>query len=395
MKAKTKEQKRVESLLDKLRPLPEKAMERIERGKIAEKNQRYSYLCLWDRQKEYQVLRIYEVIRNESKRITVSVTEVHRTYVNMENGKTTTAALLKTAFTRYINHPVYSKWDGGSMEIRKDENDWLLQPTDTVKRGVHPLFGKSRIKREMTERWGVTCFIKNAFDKKNRPRVETAIQWKDDELTEIMTEVRVNTFKKEKFWRSLLIARRHGGKVDKNNYAEFMDYLKDMEILGMDTANPKYLCPKDLKEEHRKLGEKLEKKRRKEWEEKFGQIQREIEREREERKEEDDKTYRKEKEKYLKIMIKEDGMTIRPLQNIEEFQEEGKEMQHCVYRNGYYNKKNSLILTARDENDKRIETVEYDLKLKKVLQSRGVGNNLTERHRKIIEIVEKGMKENL
>lgn len=41
MKAKTKEQKRVESLLDKLRPLPEKAMERIERGKIAEKNQRY------------------------------------------------------------------------------------------------------------------------------------------------------------------------------------------------------------------------------------------------------------------------------------------------------------------------------------------------------------------
>ncbi len=44
--------------------------------------------------------------------------------------------------------------------------------------------------------------------------------------------------------------------------------------------------------------------------------------------------------------------------------EKGRMLHHCV--NGYYNKKNSLILFATID-DKRIETIEVSLKTQKVV----------------------------
>jgi len=49
-----------------------------------------------------------------------------------------------------------------------------------------------------------------------------------------------------------------------------------------------------------------------------------------------------------------------------------------------------LILTARIGN-KRIETVEVNLKTLSVVQSRGVCNNNTEYHDRIIKLVKKNM----
>lgn len=58
-------------------------------------------------------------------------------------------------------------------------------------------------------------------------------------------------------------------------------------------------------------------------------------------------------------------------------------MQHCVFTNGYYLKKDSLILSATIEGN-RIETVEVSLKTLNVVQSRGVCNSNTEYHNRII-----------
>ena len=65
-------------------------------------------------------------------------------------------------------------------------------------------------------------------------------------------------------------------------------------------------------------------------------------------------------------------------------------MQHCVFTNKYDSKSDSLILTARIGN-KRIETVEVNLKTLSVVQSRGVCNNNTEYHDRIIKLVKKNM----
>lgn len=66
-------------------------------------------------------------------------------------------------------------------------------------------------------------------------------------------------------------------------------------------------------------------------------------------------------------------------------------MHHCVYRMKYYKKPESLILSARDKEGKRLETVEVSLKTFKVVQSRGLQNNSTRAHDEIISLVEKNM----
>mgnify|MGYP002914621775 FL=1 len=67
---------------------------------------------------------------------------------------------------------------------------------------------------------------------------------------------------------------------------------------------------------------------------------------------------------------------------------EGRLMHHCV--GGYHNRKNSLILSARIDG-RRIETVEVSLKTFEVVQCRGVCNENTEYHDRIIALVNSNM----
>ena len=63
---------------------------------------------------------------------------------------------------------------------------------------------------------------------------------------------------------------------------------------------------------------------------------------------------------------------------------EGRLMHHCV--GGYHNRKDSLILSATIDG-KRIETIEVSLATLKVVQSRGVCNENTEYHDRIVNLV--------
>lgn len=65
-------------------------------------------------------------------------------------------------------------------------------------------------------------------------------------------------------------------------------------------------------------------------------------------------------------------------------------MRHCVWSNSYYLKKHSLILSATIDGV-RIETIEVSLKTFKVVQSRGVCNQNTEYHDRIINLVDSNM----
>lgn len=158
------------------------------------------------------------------------------------------------------------------------------------------------------------------------------------------------------------------------------DYLHLLDYFHLDTHNAKYVCPKSLKKEHDRLMEKKSIK-----EEKIRKKKR-IE---EARKWED--TYMEQKGRFFGICFGNDNIVISVISSVAEMAEEGEKMHHCVYSMGYYKKKNSLILSAKDRNGNRIETIELSLKTFQVVQSRGVCNSNTDKHNEILDLVQKNI----
>lgn len=103
---------------------------------------------------------------------------------------------------------------------------------------------------------------------------------------------------------------------------------------------------------------------------------------------ENEQRFQELKGKFFGIVFTDGTIQVRVLESVLEFLEEGTAMHHCVYSNEYYLKPDSLIFSACIDG-KRVETIEVSLKTLKVLQSRGVCNQNTEYHERIIELVNK------
>nr|DAJ17272.1 MAG TPA: PcfJ like protein [Siphoviridae sp. ct8TV20] len=209
------------------------------------------------------------------------------------------------------------------------------------------------------------------------PFVETLVKQGDKELLEYMED---NISQVGKYWPSIKIARRHGFKIDKRiDLRMYFDYLEMSDAIGRDMRSPKYLCPKNLKKTHdevMKLKQKLDEK---------------IDFEKKKKKAlEDEAIYQNQKGKFFGLAFGDDLIQVSVLQSVMDFLCEGKYMHHCVYTNKYYLKPESLILSAHI-GDKRIETVEVNLKTLDVVQSRGVCNENTEYHDRIIGLVKKNI----
>lgn len=105
---------------------------------------------------------------------------------------------------------------------------------------------------------------------------------------------------------------------------------------------------------------------------------------------EGEKLYAEAKSKFFGIAIKADNILITPLKSVQEFLEEGKKQNICVYTNGYYKRANSLILHAFVDGEVT-ETIEVNLNTMTVVQCRGKSNQPSEYHDEILNL----MKENL
>src|SRR5690606_14953340 len=116
----------------------------------------------------------------------------------------------------------------------------------------------------------------------------------------------------------------------------YFDQLMYLENDGKDLLNARYVCPKDLNKEHAKYIKKERLKRERERKE---ELMRQMEA--------DNIEYKKNKEKYFGFFVTNDTIDIKVLQSIEEFYEEGTALHHCVYSRGYYEDKDTLILSAR------------------------------------------------
>ena len=189
----------------------------------------------------------------------------------------------------------------------------------------------------------------------------------------LLESMYVNSKRITDYWKSICICIR-------NNYTIFdtsmwFDYLGFLEYFQKDLFNPKYICPDNLKTPHDEL---LAKKQKIQAEKsRIDTLRKSVEIQ---------KIYTKEKRKFFGLEFIKGNISVNPLKTIAEFYDEGEFMNHCVFHSGYYKKKNSLILSAKI-NDTPVETIEISLKPLKIIQARGTGNEITEFHDEIMEIV--------
>lgn len=177
-----------------------------------------------------------------------------------------------------------------------------------------------------------------------------------------------------KYRHAINIVIRNGYKI--KDATMWLDYLDLLEYFHLDTHNSHYVCPKNLEKEHDNLC-----RRKKRIEEKIRLEQRIKEAAKWE------KEYAKMKGAYFGICFGNEHIQISVITSVAAIAEEGEKMHHCVYQAGYYKKKDSLILTARDSAGNRLETIELSLKTFEIVQSRGLQNKPTSFHDDIIKLV--------
>ncbi len=181
-----------------------------------------------------------------------------------------------------------------------------------------------------------------------------------------------------KWLPSVRICNRNGYVID--DASLWLDYIDLLTYFHLDVHSPHYVCPDDLKTEHDRL---------------LGRKMRIIEREQRQRMIREaaryEKEYRERIARYLDLRIEDVGIMVFVIPSVAEMAEEGEAMHHCVYTNEYFRKENCLILSARDGDGNRLETVEVNTKTWKIIQSRGLLNNPSPRHADIVRIVNENM----
>ena len=159
-------------------------------------------------------------------------------------------------------------------------------------------------------------------------------------------------------------------------------------------AIPKISAPQDLKGAHDVITRRINAKRAKEVAERMRQNEierREREQQRLLKEKENEDTFIALKSKFFGLVITDNELTIKVLESIEEYYEEGTKQDICVFGAGYYRKENTLILSARI-GGQIVETVEVDLRTLKVVQCHGKYNKDTKYHDRIIDLVNSNAK---
>lgn len=208
-------------------------------------------------------------------------------------------------------------------------------------------------------------------------------------------------FDREKM-SAVKIVIRHG----KSSYlydSLWWDMLDSIIYLKKDLRNPSIVCPENLREAHDKWLKSADNKKKK-MEDRMTKLRLIAEEkmqlrylEQAAKADEENKkkaealanVYIARRKQFFDIDIKEGAIDIQVLKSVQEFFEEGKEMGHCVFRNGYYDvnsKPNCLILSAK-VNGLRMETIEVNLSDVTIVQCQGHHNINSSYHDAILKLM--------
>lgn len=321
---------------------------------------------------EFQVIRNFELhaYYSEGREPRYYVNEVLQHWIKEDGAREVVARGYNTGCTAWC----------GNLEIREKQHKGYYHYGD---RDVdHDRYHPGSVFRVQYTRYGIDhnlqglSFLQAIRMLPNNSKAETLLKAKQYRLLSYCGDV----YKIKTYWPSIKICLRNKYKI--KDASMWFDYLQLLERYHKDLRNAFYVCPKNLKKAHDLYMEKKmrddEKERRERDKQRLLKLKTAAE------------NYIKDKSKFFDLQISDGRLVIVVLKSVDEFMLEGEKMHHCVFTNEYFKKKDCLILSARIGNQ-RIETVEVDLKTFKVVQSRGVCNQNTEYHDRIIRLVSKNI----
>ena len=335
--------------------------------------------------KGFQVIRVSQVkyVSRKGEPMSFYCHEVVQRWIS-SNGKVTDMALLR-------GFPFYycDVWALDSdMEVRPHNSlyDEVVAWSDVYPRmSILPQLKRNGFKGDFYGVSPVRLFKALLSD----PRIETLM--KAGEIEE-MKYFLSNRTTADNLWASCLIAKRHHYQI--NNIGMWCDYLMMLKNLGKYIRNPKNICPQDFIEAHDRAHRLIDAKREKaraERERQYEIERREREQQRLLKEKENEDRFIALKSKFFGLVITDNELTIKVLESIDEYYEEGTKQDICVFGAGYYRKEDTLILSARIGGE-IIETVEVDLHTFKVVQCHGKYNKDTKYHDRIIDLVNSNAK---
>lgn len=338
-----------------------------------------SYFSVITTHNGFQVIRVAQ-IKSESlkgKPAKYYCNEVVQRWISA-NGKVTDMALLRGFNFCYCD--IWSLFS--DMEIRPHNSlydDVCVWSKVYPKMSVLPQLRRNGFKGDF---YGVTP-VRLFKGLLSDPKIETLVkEGKIEEMRYFLS----NPDTTDELWASYIIARRHHYCI---NIGMWCDYLKMLKNLGQDLRNPKNICPDDFIKAHDEASRRIDAKREKEraeLERRYEQERREREQQRLLREKQKEQDFINQKSKFFGLVISDNELTVNVLESIEEYYEEGKTQNICVFGSSYYTKANSLILSARIDG-RIIETVEVDLHTFQVVQCHGKNNKDTDYHERIVNLV--------
>lgn len=276
----------------------------------------------------------------------------------------------------YLGDPREIGYDGVYYASVQDRYKYALRdfkikiPVDYIFRSVNANTFNETLMRRNIEMWRTCKYHEAVFDREKMSAVKIII--------------------------------RHG----KSSYlydSLWWDMLDSIIYLKKDLCNPSIVCPENLREAHDKWLRSADNKKRK-VEDRMEKLRMIAEEKRQlayleqaAKAEEENKrkaealanVYVARRKQFFDIDIKDGAIDIQVLKSVREFFEEGKEMGHCVFRNGYYDvnsKPNCLILSAK-VNGLRMETIEVNLSDVTIVQCQGHHNINSSYHDAILKLM--------
>lgn len=290
-----------------------------------------------------------------------------------EDGKYETVALLRGMCIYYSDI-----WDFNSqLEIRPDRNVYNIDPICIYPhKRVIPKIKRNGFKGNFHDLYPFDMFHSILTDNVSETLLKAG-------QVKLMNHFIIKSYRsQEKYWASAKVCIRNGYTIE--DASLWCDYIDLLRFFRKDLHNAKYVCPANLKAEHDRLVDQRERV----WE-RERKVRKERHKEEEAlRKARQIQNFTELKSKFFGLAFSDGLIQVHVLESIQEYMEEGKAMKHCVFTNEYYGKPDSLILSAC-VNGKRIETVEVSLESLKVVQSRGVCNENTKYHDRIVSLVNK------
>jgi hypothetical protein len=327
-----------------------------------------SYFTKIEAKDNFQITRIFVANKymKKSQPPIVSTTEVIQHFTDL-SGRITTMAMPVHGMTMY-----YDSWRYGS-ELSIMPNDFCTSNRGRIEGDYtlpRPTFLKEVTRNGFNGKY-YSLAHQNLFSILLKyPQAETLL--KSDQV-EFIKHFSSRETQIKKYWNSIKICIRNGYKIQ--DATIWLDYVKLLEEFGKDLTSVKYVCPTDLHKAHDKL---MDKKRRINDKLRAEELKLKIK--------DQEKAYKKAKKQYFGICFSNGTISIKVLDSVKEFIKEGDTLKHCIYTNEYFDKKNSLILSARIDN-KPIETIEFSLSEMKILQARGLQNKASKYNKEIKSLV--------